>query len=138
MNPRSHIAALRRHLLVLSAASIAAAAMASDPQPPAGFAVPEQFKSPSLSPQEGGSPTTRPTAGSAWWTVFNDPVLNQLEEQAVASNQDLQGAIARVTEARAQASAVASAPSSGTDWPGSWRLRSAMFQKESRFSASLR
>jgi len=108
MNPRSHIAALRRHLLVLSAASIAAAAMASDPQPPAGLAVPEQFKSPSLSPQEGGSPTTRPTAGSAWWTVFNDPVLNQLEEQAVASNQDLQGAIARVTEARAQASAVAS------------------------------
>lgn len=36
-----------------------------------------------------------------WWTVFNDPVLNALEEQALTYNYDLQAAIARVDEARA-------------------------------------
>jgi len=42
-----------------------------------------------------------------WWTVFNDPTLNQLIEQAVQSNLDLQIAQARVCEARAQRSVVA-------------------------------
>ena len=36
-----------------------------------------------------------------WWTVFNDPVLNALEKQALTYNSDLQAAIARVDEARA-------------------------------------
>ncbi len=36
-----------------------------------------------------------------WWTVFNDPVLNALEKQALTYNYDLQAAIARVDEARA-------------------------------------
>ena len=36
-----------------------------------------------------------------WWEVFDDPVLNQLESEALAYNKDLQAAIARVDQARA-------------------------------------
>jgi outer membrane protein, multidrug efflux system len=36
-----------------------------------------------------------------WWTVFGDPTLNALEEQAQAANQDLKAAAARVQQARA-------------------------------------
>lgn len=38
-----------------------------------------------------------------WWSVFNDPVLDDLERQAAENNQDLKAAIARVTQARALA-----------------------------------
>ncbi len=36
-----------------------------------------------------------------WWDVFQDPVLDALETEGLAYNQDLQAAIARVDEARA-------------------------------------
>lgn len=36
-----------------------------------------------------------------WWEVFEDPVLNKMEDEALAYNKDLQLAIARVDEARA-------------------------------------
>lgn len=36
-----------------------------------------------------------------WWEVFNDPTLNQLEEEALSYNKDLQAAMARVDQARA-------------------------------------
>src|SRR5262245_48300405 len=36
-----------------------------------------------------------------WWRIFKDSELNKLEGQAIAANQDLQRAVARVTEARA-------------------------------------
>ena len=42
-------------------------------------------------------------AKGAWWELFGDPVLNQLEERAVSQNQDLQAAMGRVDEARARA-----------------------------------
>ena len=35
-----------------------------------------------------------------WWKVFNDPVLNRLEEQAMAANPDLQAAAERFVQAR--------------------------------------
>ena len=38
-----------------------------------------------------------------WWSVFNDPVLTDLEQQAAINNQDLKAAVARVTQARAVA-----------------------------------
>lgn len=40
---------------------------------------------------------------SAWWDVFNDPLLADLERQALEANQDLRQAIARVEQARATA-----------------------------------
>jgi len=36
-----------------------------------------------------------------WWTVFRDSELNRLEQKAIAGNQQLRGAIARVEQARA-------------------------------------
>jgi len=38
-----------------------------------------------------------------WWTLFNDPTLNQLVQQALAANQDLQAAIARLEASEAAA-----------------------------------
>jgi multidrug efflux system outer membrane protein len=35
-----------------------------------------------------------------WWKVFNDPVLDQLEDDATTANQNLQAAAARVAQAR--------------------------------------
>jgi NodT family efflux transporter outer membrane factor (OMF) lipoprotein len=42
------------------------------------------------------------TARGDWWTIFNDPQLNQLEPQIAVSNQTLKAAAARLVEARAQ------------------------------------
>lgn len=44
---------------------------------------------------------TSPATLAAWWTVFRDPVLDSLVARAVAGNQDLRIAAARVREARA-------------------------------------
>lgn len=38
-----------------------------------------------------------------WWVSYNDPVLNELIEQALSYNYDLAGAIARMDDAAAQA-----------------------------------
>ncbi len=38
-----------------------------------------------------------------WWEIFQDPILNQLEEQALASSYTLWAALERVIEARDQA-----------------------------------
>ncbi len=35
-----------------------------------------------------------------WWTYFNDPVLNELEEQAMAANPDIEAAAERFVQAR--------------------------------------
>ena len=40
-------------------------------------------------------------ARGEWWTVFGDPLLNSLEQQALQANQGLQAAVARLKEARA-------------------------------------
>ncbi len=44
-----------------------------------------------------------------WWKLFADPALNDLETRALAANQDLQAAAARVEEARASAGLARSA-----------------------------
>jgi outer membrane protein TolC len=43
-----------------------------------------------------------PAEVSAWWTVFNDPVLNTLVETAYQQNPSLRAAGVRVLEAQAQ------------------------------------
>jgi multidrug efflux system outer membrane protein len=39
----------------------------------------------------------------AWWRLYADPVLDDLQERARSANQDLQAAVARVDQARAAA-----------------------------------
>jgi NodT family efflux transporter outer membrane factor (OMF) lipoprotein len=46
--------------------------------------------------------TNDAVALSQWWTVFNDPVLSQLVEQARTNNLDVKQAEARLRKARAQ------------------------------------
>jgi multidrug efflux system outer membrane protein len=43
-----------------------------------------------------------------WWTIFGDAELNQYEERAMANNQTLKAAVARLDQARASARVTAS------------------------------
>jgi multidrug efflux system outer membrane protein len=64
---------------------------------------PAQFKE--LTPAERGQwKTAQPAEAQPrgeWWKAFNDPALDQLELEAVAANQSLKVAAARVAQARA-------------------------------------
>lgn len=42
------------------------------------------------------------TAPSQWWTLFNAPELDRLEQAALAANHDLKAAVARIEQAQAQ------------------------------------
>ena len=41
--------------------------------------------------------------GERWWTLYGDPALDRLVEEALTHNQDLALAVARVDEVRARA-----------------------------------
>jgi NodT family efflux transporter outer membrane factor (OMF) lipoprotein len=47
------------------------------------------------------APAADPAALKSWWKKFNDPVLDGLIDRALAANQDLRSAQARVREAQA-------------------------------------
>ena len=64
---------------------------------PVQFVVPDSW--------HGASPfiEARPSDAALradWWTLFDDPILNELEAQAMASNPDLQAAAERFVQAR--------------------------------------
>ena len=52
-------------------------------------------------------PVARAFDGRRWWSVFHDPVLDGLVDEAVRQNIDLQTAALRIEEARAQRGAAA-------------------------------
>lgn len=62
-------------------------------------------EAPVISPQEAGTWKPAQPADDAhrgeWWSIFNDPTLNDLEQQAAAANQNLKAAAARVEQSRA-------------------------------------
>ncbi|HDR9780183.1 TPA: multidrug efflux transporter outer membrane subunit OpcM, partial [Burkholderia cepacia ATCC 25416] len=90
----------------LLATLLAACAVGPDYKRP-DAAVPAAFKeAPTLAAgeQAGTWKTAEPADGEhrgEWWKVFGDPVLDSLETQALAANQNLKAAAARVEEARA-------------------------------------
>ena len=104
--------------LLSSTLLVASCSLAPTYEKPA-LDMPTAFKEVSASPSAPDEkPPTQAEAGTApgdwkpaqpaeqaprgeWWTVFGDPVLNDLEQQASAGNQDLKAAAARVEEARA-------------------------------------
>ncbi len=53
-------------------------------------------------PGEYGVVQASVPAPERWWTVFNDPVLDRLVDEALAANNDLAAAAQRIDEARAQ------------------------------------
>lgn len=67
------------------------------PYEPPSPCVPPEWKH----SEERAAPPTVPI--SAWWEVFDDPCLNQLEERAVATSPEIAIAVQRVAEARALA-----------------------------------
>lgn len=75
----------------------------------AGCTVGPQYKRPSAEvppayKEAGDWKTAAPNdqnLGGAWWTLFQDPQLNELEEKINVSNQNLKAAAAQYTQARA-------------------------------------
>jgi outer membrane protein, multidrug efflux system len=65
--------------------------------------IPAQYKE--LGPDERGTWKEAEPADAVprgeWWKVFHDPLLDQLESQALESNQNLKSAAARVVQERA-------------------------------------
>lgn len=60
------------------------------------------YRRPELTPPaEYSQPGAGAPIPEEWWKLFHDPVLDQLVEEAMAGNQDLAAAAARVDEARA-------------------------------------
>ncbi|MBU9226332.1 multidrug efflux transporter outer membrane subunit OpcM [Burkholderia multivorans] len=90
----------------LLATLLAACAVGPDYKRP-DVTTPAAFKeAPTLAPgEQAGTWKPAEPADAAhrgeWWKVFGDPVLDALEEQALAANQNLKAAAARVEEARA-------------------------------------
>lgn len=69
----------------------------SPPYEPAQFVVPASW--------HGSSPFVEAKPSDAelrqdWWKLFNDPVLNKLEAQALTANPDLQAAAERFVQSR--------------------------------------
>lgn len=90
----------------LLATLLAACAVGPDYKRP-DVSTPTAFKeAPTLAAgEQAGTWKTAEPADDAhrgeWWKVFGDPVLDSLETQALAANQNLKAAAARVEEARA-------------------------------------
>lgn len=59
--------------------------------------------------QAPSRPVPRAYDGRLWWSVFQDPVLDGLVDEAMRQNLDLQAAALRIEEARAQRGAAAAA-----------------------------
>ena len=84
---------IRKHIVILAATAFLA-----------GCTVGPSYEEPQVQmPQRYGQPpATQPVEiPVAWWTTFNDPVLDRLIDEARQSNLDLRTAEARVREARA-------------------------------------
>jgi NodT family efflux transporter outer membrane factor (OMF) lipoprotein len=63
---------------------------------------PAEYKAAELGSWKQGQPLDSVPKGN-WWHVFGDQTLDQLEAQALNSNQNLKAAVARVDESRATA-----------------------------------
>ncbi len=87
----------------------------SDGAPP--IAVPESWGGRSADP--AGSAPLDGAALARWWRSFDDPLLGELIERALAANTDLQLARSRVIQARALRDVSAAAGSPSLDLSGS-------------------
>jgi multidrug efflux system outer membrane protein len=66
--------------------------------------IPARYKEELPATERGSWKEAQPADGvprGEWWKIFRDPVLDQLETQAIEANQTLKAAAARVAQARA-------------------------------------
>lgn len=67
----------------------------------AGCTVGPEYRAPTLPvAQAWRAVPSNPSATTPWWTAFGDPVLNQLEAEALAANLTVEQALARVDQSR--------------------------------------
>ena len=93
---------MTRNVAIVFAALVAGCSLAPPFERPV-VETPAQWKE--LTPAERGSwkaaqPAEAQPRGE-WWKVFGDPLLNGFESEAIAANQNLNAAVARVSQARA-------------------------------------
>ena len=84
-----------------------------------GCTVGPDYKRPDVDlPRDFGVAQSTAPAAQKWWDLFNDPVLEKLEDEALAHNHDLAAAAQRIEQARAQLSITRSdqLPSVGADY----------------------
>ena len=89
--PVWRLSALVAALLLAGCASLAPTAEPALPEAPGAF----------KAGAPGGPAASVPAATAGWWTVFGDPVLDDLVRRADGRNTGLQLAAARLTQARA-------------------------------------
>jgi multidrug efflux system outer membrane protein len=94
--------------LVPLLAALVLAGCATAPAELPAFKAPDHFKeqAAAVAPKEGTWTRAQPAEAQPrgeWWHAFNDPVLDALVERAAANNSTIQGAAARLAEARALA-----------------------------------
>lgn len=75
--------------------------------PPAPVTAPAQYKEDGLWKQ--ARPATAEPVPEQWWTLFDDPVLNDLQRRLVIGNENLKAAVAQLAGARAALEASRSA-----------------------------
>jgi len=75
--------------------------------PPAPVTAPAQFKEDALWKQ--ARPAAAEPVPEQWWTLFGDPVLDELQHRLVIGNENLKAAVAQVAGARAALEASRSA-----------------------------
>lgn len=88
---------LARSLCLLFGIALLAACAITRVEPPTPVTPPAQYK------EAGGwqRATVAMPVPDAWWTLFEDPVLNDLERRLIVGNENLKSAVAAVASARA-------------------------------------
>lgn len=100
--PLPALASIRGRRAAPLVALLLAACVAAPPAPEPLFAAPARFKESGLW-QRAASGTAAPaeTVPEAWWQMFGDPLLGDLQGRLVIGNENLKAAAARVAGARA-------------------------------------
>ena len=97
---RARLSAAAPVVVAMAAALLAGCTVGPDyARPPLSVEAPETFAADTTSLADAALDTL--PVPDRWWTAFGDTTLNRLVDQALARNQNLQAATARVLESRA-------------------------------------
>jgi len=100
-SPARHLPLLLATLLVAAGCSLTPVYERPAVSTPAAFKEAEPAPATATSPHWKTATPAEHTHRGDWWTVFGDDTLNALQAEALAANQDLKVAVARLAQARA-------------------------------------